>query len=89
MSDDNEPELEPADNGYDRGRQDAVSSGVKVRGKVKRGTGTRDQDELLIEGRGATAAEAAEDFEATLQRAEEQSWAQRLRDLQPSEGDDE
>ena len=89
MSDDNEPELDPADNGYDRGKQDAMSSGVKVRGKITRGNDPRDKDVLLLEGRGATAAEAAEDFEATLQRAEEQSWAQRLRDLQPSEGDDE
>jgi len=73
---------------YKTGRKDAISSGAKVRGKVKRGNDTRDQDELVIEGRGATAAEAADDFEAALSKAEANEWTQRLRDLQPSEGDE-
>lgn len=74
---------------YEDGRQDAVSSGAKIRGKLKRGTGTRDQDEIVIEGRGATAAEAVQDFEAALAAAEERGWADRLRDLQPDgDGDD-
>jgi len=51
--------------------------------KIKRGSGTRDQDELLIEGRGEDAAEAAEEFETALLEAEVQEWADRLRDIQP------
>jgi len=73
------------DRTFNQGRQDSVSSGTKIRAKVKRGTGTRDQDELVIEGRGADAAEAAADFEDALQRAEAQGWADRLRALQPED----
>jgi len=68
---------------YNKGRKDAVSSGTKVRAKFKRGTDTRDQDVMVIEGRGENAQEAAEDFEAALSRAEENDWADRLRDIQP------
>jgi hypothetical protein len=75
-----------ADREFNQGRQDAVSSGTKIRGKVKRGTGTRDQDELVIEGRGADAEEAAADFEAALEQAEANDWADRLRALQPDDG---
>lgn len=68
---------------YPKGTERPLDHGVKVRGKVKRGTGTRDQDELLIEGRGKNAAEAAADFEEALSEAEEREWADRLRALQP------
>lgn len=78
-SDTTETDDEPA---YDQGRQDPLDEGVKLRAKVKRGTGTRDQDTLLIEGRGATADDAADEFEAALSRAEENDYAERLRDLQ-------
>lgn len=77
---DDQDESEPV---YDPGQKTPLDHGVKVRGKVKRGTDTRDQDELLIEGRGENAAEAAADFEAALKEAEEQRWADRLRALQP------
>lgn len=87
MTAENPPRRDEEQAEYERGTQDALSSGVKVRAKVKRGTGTRDQDELLIEGRGADATEAARDFEAALQRAEEFGWGERLRTLQP-EGDE-
>lgn len=76
-----------ADNEYTQGRADALDAGTKIRGKVKRGTDTRDQDELLVEGRGATAEEAVEDFEAALTAAEERGWTDRLRTLQPGEDD--
>jgi len=65
--------------------QTRVSDGEKVVGKVKRGTGTRDQDTLKLVGRGETAAEAAADFEALLEAAEDGEWAARLRALQPEE----
>jgi hypothetical protein len=71
---------------YDHGRQDPLDEGVKLRAKVKRGSGTRDQDTLLIEGRGATADDAADEFEAALSRAEANDYADRLRALQ---GDDD
>jgi hypothetical protein len=74
---------------YERGEQDAIHSGVKLRAKVKRGTGTRDQDVMLIEARGADAEEAADDFEDALSRAESEDWGDRLRALQPEENDDE
>lgn len=82
---------EPADpdSEYEAGQKRPLDHGVKVRGKVKRGTDTRDQDELLIEGRGEDAEEAAADFEAALQAAEEQGWADRLRAMQPEESGDE
>jgi len=66
-----------------------VSDGEKVVAKLKRGTGTRDQDSLKLVGRGETAAEAAADFEALLAEAEERGWTDRLRALQPAEADDE
>ena len=68
--------------------QTRISDGEKVVGKVKRGSGTRDQDTLKLVGRGETADEAAADFEKLLTEAEEQGWTDRLRDLQPEEGDD-
>lgn len=64
-----------------------ISNGTKIVGKVKRGSGTRDQDTLKIVGRGKDADEAAADFEAALSEAEDKDWAERLRAVQP-EGDD-
>ena len=102
MTDDNQAELtngeeehgkqaEPNAGGdeYEPGQKRPLDHGVKVRGKVKRGTGTRDQDELLIEGRGENAEKAAQDFERTLTAAEEAEWTDRLRALQPAEADDD
>lgn len=63
-----------------------VSEGVKIRAKMKRGTGTRDQDELQIEARAETAEDARERFEAAMESVEE--YADRLRAIQPSEVDD-
>ncbi len=75
---------------YETGEKRPLDHGCKVRAKLKRGTGTRDQDTLLIEGRGEDASEAADEFEAALSMAEEQGWADRLRELQASEeGGDE
>lgn len=95
MTDDNQEQLTDAEEEttdqteYEPGQKRPLDHGVKVRAKVKRGTETRDQDELLIEGRGEDAAEAAADFEEALTEAEEREWADRLRALQPGEADDE
>lgn len=69
----------------DGGEDVRISDGEKVVAKLKRGTGTRDQDSLKLVGRGATADEAAADFEALLCHAEEHGWTDRLRALQPEE----
>lgn len=74
---------------YERGEKRPLNHGTKIRAKLKRGTGTRDQDEILIEGRGENAREAAHDFENALQRAEEFCWAERLRAIQPDGDPDE
>lgn len=99
MTDDNQEQLTDgeeetenqtdAETEYEPGRKKPLDHGVKVRGKVKRGTGTRDQDELLIEGRGENAEEAAADFEEALTEAEERQWVDRLRHLQAGEGEDD
>lgn len=78
-----------SENNYDGGVKRPLDHGVKIRAKAKRGTGTRDQDEIVIEGRGEDADEAAYDFEKALDYAEREGWSERLRSLQPSEGDDE
>lgn len=67
--------------------QTRISDGEKVVGKIKRGTGTRDQDTLKLVGRGETAGEAAADFEALLRAAEDHGWTDRLRELQPGADD--
>jgi len=74
---------------YSPGEKEPLNHGTKIRAKVKRGNGTRDQDELLIEGRGEDAAEAAADFEQALTMAEERGWSDRLRALQPDGESDE
>jgi hypothetical protein len=81
--------VDPAASSHPLGDKRPLDHGVKIRGKVKRGTDTRDQDELLIEGRGETAKAAAIDFEQALTEAEAAGWADRLRALQPGEGEDD
>jgi hypothetical protein len=87
MAEHDETDADPS--GYERGEKRPLDHGTKIRAKLKRGTGTRDQDELLIEGRGENATEAATDFEASLTRLEDRGWSDRLRAIQPeNEGDD-
>lgn len=73
----------------DRAESVNYHAGVSITAKVKRGTDTRDQDELVIKGKGADAAEATQDFEESLQAAEEGDWAERLRAIQPDEEQDD
>lgn len=72
---------------YEAGEKRPLDHGVKIRAKLKRGTGTRDQDTLVIEGRGEDNIEAAEEFNAALDVAEKNDWVERLRELQPGESD--
>lgn len=64
-----------------------VASGVSVTAKLKRGSGTRDQDTIKIKAKGRTAEEAIENMDAVLNRADE--WADDLRAVQPEEGGDD
>lgn len=73
---------------YEAGEKRPLDHGVKIRAKVKRGTGTRDQDTLVIEGRGEDNIEAAAEFNAALDVAEQNDWAERLRELQSGESDE-
>lgn len=73
---------------YERGEKRPLDHGVKIRAKLKRGTGTRDQDTLLIEGRGEDADEASAKFAKALDNAESSNWAERLRALQSENGEE-
>ena len=66
-----------------------VDRGAKLRSKVKRGTGTRDQDVLVIKAFGRDAAEAVDEFDAALTEVEERGFATRLRELQAENGGDD
>ncbi|RLM68485.1 hypothetical protein [Halorubrum sp. Atlit-26R] len=69
-------------------KNERVTTGSTMVGKVTRGEDTRDQDTLKIKGRGETMEEAAEDFAEGLEKAEEGNFAERLRAL-GNETDDE
>lgn len=58
-----------------------VHTGVSITAKVKRGEGTRDQDEIKIKAKGADASEAIEEMGEAIKAAEE--WAVELRTIQP------
>lgn len=82
-SDEDGPEPVRDSDDFAEGDAGAQSVGTEIRAKIKRGEDTRDQDELVIKGRGVNAQEAADDFEQALERAEDGDWADRLRDIQP------
>jgi len=71
----------------DHETQETVHTGVSVTAKLKRGSGTRDQDEVKIKAKGADAAEAIEEMDETLEAADE--WADLLREIQPTEESDD
>jgi len=58
-----------------------VASGVSITAKLKRGSGTRDQDEIKIKAKGKTAEGARENMAQVLPEAKE--WAEELREIQP------
>ena len=55
--------------------------GVSITSKIKRGTGTRDQDEHTIKSKGQTPEEAIEYHRKAID-AVEKEFAQRTRDMQ-------
>lgn len=62
---------------------------ITLKTKVKRGTGTRDQDEVIVKVRGDDPAEAAEQLGRVLDRLADENITEALRETQPDEvGDD-
>jgi hypothetical protein len=62
------------------------ASGVSITAKLKRGTGTRDQDEIKVKAKGTTADEARANMAAVLPKVEQ--WADELRGVQPGDADE-
>lgn len=58
---------------------------VRLTTKVKRGNGTRDQDEIKVDVRGEDPSEAADKLAATLDALAENGVADTLRTTQPEE----
>jgi len=56
--------------------------------RLKRGTGTRDEDQFTIKAKGETAEEAAAEFEYLLRKYEAE-YSDRCRNIQPTYVDDE
>jgi ribosomal protein S27E len=67
-------------------RKESVDK-VRVTGKIKRGTGTRDQDKIKIEARGIDADEAVTEYESALEQLK--GTADTMRGIQPGDGDGE
>jgi len=62
---------------------------ITLKTKVKRGTGTRDQDEVIVKVRGDDPTEAAEQLGLVLDRLADENITEALRETQPDEvGDD-
>ena len=59
---------------------------VRVETKVKRGSGTRDQDELKVKIKGNDPDDVVEKLNATIERLHET--ADTVRGLQPGENDE-
>jgi len=70
-------------------RQETMHSGASIKGKMKMGSGTRDQATLVIKGKGVDTDEAVEAFDDALDAAENGEWGHRLLDLNPERGEDD
>ena len=62
---------------------------IRLKTKLTRGTGTRDQEKHKIKARGETPAEAADNLSETLRELEERDVFGRARELGNEEADDE
>ncbi|WP_434530206.1 DUF7389 domain-containing protein (plasmid) [Haloarcula sp. NS06] len=61
--------------------------GASVEARLKRGTGTRDEDQITIKAKGETAADALEEFEQLLAEYEAE-YSDRMRAIQPTQPDE-
>jgi len=69
-------------------RIERTDVGASIEARLKRGTGTRDEDTLTIKGKGENAEEAAVEFEYLLEKYEGE-YSDRCRNIQPTHEDDE
>jgi hypothetical protein len=60
---------------------------IRLQTKLKRGTGTRDQDTHTLKARGETPAEAAENLDECLSELEERGFFDRARAVENEDGD--
>lgn len=67
---------------------ESTHSGTSITGKAKMGSGTRDQSEVKIKGKGKDAEEAIAEFEEALEAAHEGNWGHRLLELNPERSED-
>lgn len=58
---------------------------IRVQTKVKRGSGTRDQDEINVKVKGDTPSEVVEKLNETIEQLHETS--ETLREMQPENND--
>jgi len=72
----------------DPDRIERTDIGASVEARLKRGTGTRDEEMIKIKGKGETAEEAADEFEYLLEKYESE-YSDRCRNIQPSVDDGE
>jgi hypothetical protein len=72
-----------SDDTTDPDRIERTDVGASVEARLKRGTGTRDEDTITIKAKGETAEDAAEEFEYLLQQYEAE-YSDRCRNIQPT-----
>jgi hypothetical protein len=77
-----------SDDTNDPERIERTDVGASVEARLKRGTGTRDEDTITIKAKGETAEDAVEEFEVLLQQYEAE-YSDRCRNIQPTvDGED-
>jgi|AntDeeMetageno50_2_1112565.scaffolds.fasta_scaffold02893_4 hypothetical protein len=67
--------------------REQIHSGVSITAKLKRGSGTRDQDEIKIKAKGRNADHAAAEMDQVLEHAD--GWSEQLRKIQPADAGEE
>ncbi|GGM51958.1 hypothetical protein [Haloarcula argentinensis] len=68
-------------------RVERTDVGCSMEARLKRGTGTRDEDTVTIKAKGETAEETIAEFHTLLEEYEEDI-SGRLRDIQPKRGEE-
>jgi len=77
--------LNRANRRHERSTSNAVMSASPLTVKLKRGTGTRDQDEVIAKAKGKTLEDAREDMEVLREYIHD--LAEDARQIQPEEED--
>jgi len=81
------PNNSPSNRYETRGSVERTAAvGASIEATLKRGEGTRDEDRVKFKGKGESAEEAMEEFETMLEQYESE-YAERLRNIQPSDND--